>query len=47
MTRIEVKRGDTTINVPAKDLEWYEQRGYKKSTATRGRKPQVKKTTDE
>lgn len=47
MTRIEVKRGATTINVPEKDLEWYEQRGYKKATATRGRKPTAKKTADE
>lgn len=47
MTRIEVKRGTTTINVPEKDLEWYEQRGYKKTTATKTRKAPVKKTTDE
>lgn len=45
MERIEVKRGTTTISIPAKNLEWYEERGYKKPTK-RGRKPAAKTSAE-
>lgn len=44
MNRVEVKRGNTTIRVPERNLEYYEARGYKKVTTTtsRGRKAAAK-----